>query len=570
MPIRFWWRPNDSPVPASADIVDIGLDFGGNNASSPAPITGTVAGRIKLLEVSGRGDTVTADRLMCRFHGSFMNNPLKPQDEQISFKITPGPAVPSDPFSSEVAGFDPECMLGVDAFVVTFLNREFTVFFPFLVDAASEGDFLEIVAVAEVGTIAAPTEIGRSSVLNLRVRRGTRTVDSTSNNASGAAIQYTDKVIGNRIAHHENYLFMGASFRGAAPSTVDPKPLTAVSAGLTFSPYTSGAMQVLLTTELADFMMPSDIFLQGAFPAWTLPALKAHIQPLIRTQMITTLRSIFADAGFAGMAALWADQPAAATLVAEFTASFVRPVVGDRTWRLGNSAAPMAAPYWHFYVTGSQSIPNPGEGEAYAIVAAPPRTFSGTTFFVPMTVPIGSGTKTLTQTIRIDPTHFVQGVTVDSRGTRTYANMPAFETAINAMATQVAIVAAHEIGHGLGLMHLSRVRNGTYSEPAGGSVLSIMSQTVEQSAFALDMKFHAQAKQMWKASFGTSPTMTDPTLLNKTWTDSEFATLSWHDRTQRLLRKNQNNMLVTPSLGAGKSPPPFAKQPPALQKGTSP
>jgi hypothetical protein len=570
MPIRFWWRPNNSPVPASADVVDIGLDLGGNNASSPVPINGTVAGRIKLVEVSGAGDTETTERLMCRFHGSFINNPLKPADEQISFKITPGPAVPSGPFTSEVAGFDPECMLGVDAFVFTFLNREFTVFFPFLVDATREGDFLEIVAVAEVGTIASPSELGRSSVLNLRVRRGTRTVASTSNNSSGAAVQYADKVIGNRIAHHENYLFMGASFQGATPSLVDPKPIAAVSAGLTFAPYTAGALQVLLTTELADFMMPSDAFLQNTFSGWTLAALQAHIRPLIRNQMKTTLASIFTDAGFGGMASFWSDEAGAAALLAEFRVSFVLPVVGNRTWRLGNSAAPMGAPFWHFYVTGSQRIQSPGEGEEYAIATATPRTFRGTTFLVPMTVPIGSGTKPLTQTIRIDPTHFLEGVTIDRNGQRQYSSMAAFETAINAMATQVAILAAHEIGHGLGLMHLSRVENGTYSEPQGGSVLSIMSQTVEQSAFALDMKFHAQAKQMWKASFGTSPTMADRTLLNKTWTDSQFATLSWHDRTQRLLQKNQVSMLRTPSLGSGKSPPPFARQPPALQKGTSP
>jgi hypothetical protein len=337
------------------------------------------------------------------------------------------------------------------------------------------------------------------------VRRGTRTVASTSNNSSGAAVQYADKVIGNRIAHHENYLFMGASFQGATPSLVDPKPIAAVSAGLTFAPYTAGALQVLLTTELADFMMPSDAFLQNTFSGWTLAALQAHIRPLIRNQMKTTLASIFTDAGFGGMASFWSDEAGAAALLAEFRVSFVLPVVGNRTWRLGNSAAPMGAPFWHFYVTGSQRIQSPGEGEEYAIATATPRTFRGTTFLVPMTVPIGSGTKPLTQTIRIDPTHFLEGVTIDRNGQRQYSSMAAFETAINAMATQVAILAAHEIGHGLGLMHLSRVENGTYSEPQGGSVLSIMSQTVEQSAFALDMKFHAQAKQMWKASFGTSP-----------------------------------------------------------------
>src|SRR5215468_3792406 len=103
MPIRFWWRPNNSPVSASPDIVAIGLDLGGNNAKSPVPINGTVAGRIRLLEVSGKGDAQTTERLMCRFHGSFLNNPLKKPDEQISFKITLGPAVPSDPFTSEVA-----------------------------------------------------------------------------------------------------------------------------------------------------------------------------------------------------------------------------------------------------------------------------------------------------------------------------------------------------------------------------------------------------------------------------------------------------------------------------------
>lgn len=569
MPIRFWWRPSDSPVPANADLVNIGLDLGGDNAKSPVQISGSAVGRIKLIEVSGTGDAESAERLLCRFHGTFLNDNSQKADSRITFKIALGNAAPSDPFTEAVAGFDPECMLGIDAFVLTFLNREFVVFLPFMVDAVSEGTFLEIVAVAEVGAIGSAHEIGRSSVLSLRVRRGKRTVNSTSNTASGP-LQYSDQVIGNRIAHHESFLFRGASFIGT-PGTVFETPIPAASAGLTFSPYVSGAMQIMFTPELATLMLPSDGFLQSTFPSQTLATFKPQLLQQIRAQLGTTLVSIFTDAGFVGVRAFFSDDTTGSALFAEFRRGFVPPSVGNGSWHIGDKTKPLVAPFWHFYVTGSQNLTTGvGAGESYDLVGSPTKTVAGKTFVVPISEPVGSGTKRLIETIRIDPTPFVSGVTTDKNGTRNYKTRGEFDKALSSMAIQVGILAAHEIGHSLGLMHLFRVANGTYSEPNGGSVLTIMSQTVEQSAFALNMMFHTQAKQMWKASFGVSPTLTDTTLLNKTWTDAEVTTLSWLDRNNRFLKKNQVNLMRTPTLSSGSSPPPFAKQPPALQKGTAP
>lgn len=465
-------------------------------------------------------------------------------------------------------------MLGVDAFVVTFVNREFVIYFPFQMDATSEGDFLEIVAIAEVGPIGSAIELGRSATLTLRVRRGLRNVDSTSTSGTtGKSVQYRDSTMGNRIAFHENFLFQGALIQGPLPAeiTLDPVPLSASSMGLAFQPYLPGAMQILLTTELASMTLPPDAFLQKTFPFQTLPTFKPQLLAQIKTQIAIVLRSIFIDAGFTGMKVSWSDEPAGAAQFAELTSAFGPPNINKAAWHLLDPAKPLIAPFWHFFITGTTDLKGAGVGEAetYALDTVAPRQIGAATVFVPMTVPIGSGTKPLAAVTRILPTPFADKITIgDNNTVRLFKGRSDFDAALAVMSTQIAIVVAHEIGHSLGLMHLSRIENGTYDEKAAGALVTIMSQSVEQGAIALDMKFHPQAKQMWKASFGVSPTFTDTTLQNKTWTDAEVDRVEWPVRSQRLHDKHHVKRIDFPDLSSGKTPTPFSKA--GGQKGTAP
>ena len=211
-----------------------------------------------------------------------------------------------------VLGFDPESILGVDAIVFSFLNREFIVWLPFYVDTR-EGKFLEIRAVAEVGAVGAATELGRSMVLNLGIRR-THGVDTTSSLPSGGPLAYTGAVVGDIVVFQEAYLLSGG-VPNAAQSTpglivLDPAliPLPPSGTALKFHPYASGSMQIVLMTDLLDDLSPPDSFLTDNITGLKNAApVKAATIAAFKSALPGALALVFTDAGFSGADVRWSD-----------------------------------------------------------------------------------------------------------------------------------------------------------------------------------------------------------------------------------------------------------------------
>jgi hypothetical protein len=248
MPLLFWWKPNDAPVGANDNRIDIGLELGGDDAT----LDGQDA-RIELYEVAaGAGQPAdskgsaesTQPRLLATFHGKFHRDPKATEKVRLTFELNLGKETAVDPSFSEVQGFDPECIRGIDAFVFTFLNREFQVNFPFFLDTRSEGTFIELQAVATLGEAKGGNEISRSAVLNLRIRRK-HAIATTSNTT------YTGKVVGNLILHHEDYLVEAASRAASASwpqqiSLVDtPIPLSGAGS-IPFQAFQPGDLKIIL------------------------------------------------------------------------------------------------------------------------------------------------------------------------------------------------------------------------------------------------------------------------------------------------------------------------------------
>jgi hypothetical protein len=544
MPLLFWWKPNNAPVGPNDNRKDIGLELGGDDPK----LTDGAAGRIELYEVGGTGrDKGEAEseqpRLLAAFHGKFHRNPKAKPDVRITFEISLGKSTFA-PFEPLVPGFDPECIRGVDAFVFTFLNREFQVNFPFFLDTRSEGTFIELQAVAKLGEGNDATDLGRgSAVLNLRIRR-THEVLTTTTKESGGNETYTGKVVGNLILHHEEYLVNAASraVRDEWPSPVAANPTPVPWTGPTsipFQPFTPGDLKVILMNDLIEGLFSGDR-----------RATEAN-KTRAKNKIKDVLRNIFTDAGFQGPNVFaWEDEPAAGALVASFRGAFSRR---HDQWQLIDEKHPLAIPFWTFIVAQDASITSVGVASGFkpdfprTQVTAGPRVF-----LLPYPSPIGSGNKMMVAPVRV----------------RSEAFSPV-NAQVDANAARLAIVFAHEVGHSLGLMHEIKIMNsGPYDEDAASPVMSIMSSSIDSNSFGLDMRFSNQAKVIWQKAFNVQPNWNNAYLRNKTWGD-DWEKVDWDERKSRFFKLNDADGMTYPQLTSGHSEtPPYAGLGSKVQRGT--
>ena len=580
MPIHFVWQPNNSPVTtAHPNRVSIGLEFGGEDATLGAATPGTV----KLFEAGGSGNTAGREesserRLLATFHGTFHRTPSGPVPKRVTFELEVGNS-PPESHDGDVLGFDPECMVGVDALVLTFVNREFLVYFPFFVDTRSEGQFLEIVAVAEIEGKDAPVE---SAVLNLRIRRN-HAVETTTRNPSGSGfMKYTGRVIGNIILHHEDYLVDAASWNANAepPSNLTAQ-LTPVYAGgpnpIPFAPYTSGSLRIILMTQILDSLCPSDQDLaanlkDSRIPRQSAAALRTKISGRVRQSLV----DIFVDGGFAGAQAFWSDNAAVATEVSAFKNTFSQST-SDCAMRPGRT--PLRVPFWTFFVAYSSSLPEGvvGVGEGFEFDNATNMFHAGSKqYLLPCPAPIGSGNKALRSPARIHSDYFMNKLLnpqlpPKSRGRGgAKSSAPAFNynQTVDTVCAKLAITLAHEVGHRLGLMHDMFIRNsGPYDEASASPLMSMMASSIESDSFGVETRFSNQAKVIWATAFGVSPNWTVTYLKNKTW-GSDWQTTEWSERRRRLFEQNQEEEMTRPAFTTIGSTPPFAGTGSKVQRGT--
>lgn len=574
MPIQLNWKPNATPP--AADRTDFGLEIGGEDPS----IAATQKGRIKLVEVAapasqgaGAGSAEgTAERLIATFHGTFHNDTAAPKATRLTFEIfvTNKGTVP--PHDQTVMGFDPECIFGVDAFVFSFVNREFVVWFPFHVDER-EGKFLEIQAVAEVDQSAGGSkEIGRSMILNLGIRR-THAIDTTSNLPNGNSLVYSADLVGNIILSHLAYL-LPCGTRNAAQSTpdtivLDPAIIPVAPAGtqVRFQAYTSGSLHVTLFVDVLDDLAPPEAFLRRAVPGISSPATtRTDTIARFKSALAPGLRTILTDAGFAGAEVRWSDDSAAASLVTAFKGAFSQ---GRSGWTLKNAANPLTTSFWNFFVVAGQgTVAGTGETTATQNTAT---SVGGKSVFLQHTVPIGSGDKSLTKPIEIISANLGDLLQTRSGIARTYKDLNDYNDAVDKVAAKVVVVLAHEVAHSLGMMHhCVTLKGSNYSEQFGSPVLSIMSSGVESGGFGINLTFHTQAKLIWQKAFGVTPTFSNAILNNKVWTQAEVFTMNWTDRMNKFIRSHGENSLARPGLGTNLGTnPPFTTDPPAdPQRGT--
>ncbi len=579
MPVQLIWTPN-TPTPA-ATRPRLGLEIRGDTT-----IGASVDGRVKLVEVrslgqSGRGPSeATAERLIATFHGQFHRDASAQVQRRVTFEIFQASGTTTAQHNGLVHGFDPECVFGADAIVMTFVNREFVIWLPFHVDTRSEGQRLEIVAIAEHGSASSATAMARSSIYNAPILR-THGVNSTSN-FGGSALSYSCPLVGHQILAHTHYIIHGG-VRNVAQSTptnivLDPAliPVPPNGSQIPFASYNSGSLRIILLNDLLSDVVPADSFLTGNITGVTaanLATVRAGVRTRFRNMITTTLVDIFTDAGFAGMNALWQNEPAAATRVTAFTGAFTRTTLGGNFWRLSNAQNPLQTSFWNFFAGSSDQLQSAGEAEEIHGNALTQRTIGSQQVFIKNTVPIGSGNKSLEKPIQIASQVFGDLLTERSGLARTYGSVAAFNDAVDKAANKMAVLIAHEVGHSLGLMHHCRITNsGNYSETNGSPILSLMSADVDSGGFGTGLKFHSQAKVIWAAAFSVSPTFSDQLFQNKTWTANEVTTVGWSERTNRFLRAHGEGSIRRPHLSSisitSTSPPAFAGAPPNVQRGT--
>jgi hypothetical protein len=576
VPINLLWQPSNHP-PTNDQPEQLGLELGGDDAS----VAPSKPGRVKLWEVPDKAASTKGQdenpnpRLIATFHGTFFYNTSSPAQTRLTFGILIKSGSHPGPHDQRVEGFDPECMFGVDAIVLTFVNRRFVVYLPFYVDTRSEGKFLDVQAIAEVDASGSGvTELGKSAVLSLGIRR-THAVDTTSE-VNGSPLTYTDKLVGNVIVCQEDYL-LGGQVRDPAQSTpsqivTTPKlvPVSpAGSAAARFQPYVAGSMQVMLATNLLDNLAPSSTQISSHVTGVGDPAAAATAaRARLRVGLAAALAAILTDAGFAGAVVDWQDAAALSALAAAFTASFVPNAFGGNFWRLGNPDAPFVTSFWNFVVTHSDNIQVAGVAEQRR-VDPNPHPIAGQSVYLDCPLPIGSGNKQVRETTRLNAAVFSDVLLNASGLARQFATPADFDRAVDKLAAHVAMAAAHEIGHSLGLMHTAHVESsGNYSERNGSPVMTIMSEGMDSGGFGTNMRFAAQAKVIWATAFGVSPTYADPSLVNKTWSTAEVPTLGWQDRLNRFLHLHDEPGMARPGWTSSDGVPPFAKAPPAAQKGT--
>ena len=585
MPIHLDWKTNPAdPSKSLGNRMQVGLELGGDDArivDVPDPNARTsfpgMPGRVRIFEVSGgqsgRGSREAAQpRLIATFHGNFHRNASAKVDVRVTFELFGTRNNTSN--NGEVNGFDPECLMGVDALVMTFVNREFVIFFPFLVDVDTEGENLEFAAAAEIGTLANSQEIFRSThVLTIPIRRFHQVQTTTP--VTPPQI-YTGRVIGNVICHHEDYLVDSGRTKVPVAATGRPGGTGAhAPPSVAFRPYNNGDLRIAITRDMADGLMPPTSFLQRQFPGFSaadIQRLLTDTRAQIETEIARFLTQAFTTAGFAGMTVLFQGTPAAAQLFTQYTGVFQR---SGGVWTPRAPGTFLAIPFWTFFAADGDFQPPQAvglsEGSGVIPVAA-----GGQRLDLTGPLPIGGGNKQLGRPMQVR-TSILSGILTSGN----FPTLAAYQAGVRNMSGQCAAVIAHETGHALGMMHdilCNRIGDATpYSEQAAREILDLMASNADESPRDLGFGFSNQAKVIWQNVFSVTPNLDAPFLRNKTWGPTanppgpaeEFRTVSFTDRFKRFFGLHGQAAIVKPDLTT-RGTPPFAGSGGALQKGTFP
>jgi hypothetical protein len=569
MPIQFEWQPNTQPIPKGTDT---GLLILGDDDKLPADSNG----RVRLVELPATGKQAgvseAAERTIATFHGKIHRDPSAKPAERITFDIL---RKQTDlPHTGDVFGFDPECMFGVDFFQLTFVNRQFVIWFPFHTDVRSEGDFLEIQAIAEVADSSASggfRVLARSMTRTLTNReKGARTVTTTSTSVQGGAkLRYTGKLAGFNIGVQEDYL-LPVGIRNAAQSTkeeivLDPGIIPA-DASVRFAAYPANAMRIILMTDLLDGLAPDQQFARNVFPSQNPDVVSSTGRQELRSVIPQRIVEIFLDAGFQGATAIFQDDPAAAQLVQGFNQRFTNR---SGAFQLRDPNQPLATSFWNFFIASNSTLGVAARSERLA-PAQIRATINEKEVFLNNAVPIGAGDKNLREPVGIAAAVFRKLVTDDpgTGGFRQFESMDKMKIACQVMGRKVAATVAHEVAHSLGMMHTARLQTAPdASESSGAPVLTVTSEDL-RGYIGPTIRFSMQAKVIWSKVFGVSPVFNDNSLQNKTWKTSEVPTMDWNERKKKFRENNGELRLVFPGGLGTTGVPPFAVNPPGSQRGT--
>lgn len=575
MPIHFEWQPNNNPVKnKTMGRVPVGLMLYGDDKRIPGKVTD---GRIKIYETPGKNDVVRERRILATFHGRFHRDLSKKENVRVTFEINLSGT--KDPHNGCVQGFDPECIpfIGVDAFVFTFLNREFQINLPFFLDTEREGSQMEIQAFAEIGSAAQPVELAKSAILTMLIRRENE-VTTTMTQGSNSA-RYKGKLVGNLILHPEEYLIQGAYRQrsGPWPQNIAAKVFEVPRSGpfkIDFRPYQDGDLRIVILDEVLSATMPDESTFPEepaqinpnfsvSIPTILKPTPKKPTVQELRTRLSNLIRNslteIFADAGFQGTQVLWEGEQGTAQLIKEFKGAFSRWRSSD--WGLNRQNKPLEIPFWTFYVAGKVDPDPLGFAETPVCDNYTNAKQTGQReYLLPCPVPIGSGNKRLTAPIRIYAAYFLD------RFNDALTEYKDFQKSLDIMAHRMAVLIAHEVAHSLGLMHDVRVDK--YSEKDAEPLLSIMCSAMEEGSFGWNGTFSNQAKLIWKTVFGSNvkPNFNPSYLRNKTW-GNDLDKVDWSERNTRFFKANQEKGGTLNVLTSG-SVPPYAKTGSAVQRGT--